>query len=51
MAMLPRKPKLYPKLTDIVAQEKEEMVRRKAIFDTILKEADEAFGSLIIPHG
>jgi hypothetical protein len=41
MALLPRKPRkqLAPKLTDIVAEEKAAMERRKAMFDAILTEA------------
>ena len=40
MAVLPRKQpkKLYPKITDIVADEKEKMARRKAMFDAMLLE-------------
>lgn len=40
MPMLPRKPQRpAPKLTDVVAEEKAAMARRKAIFDAILLEA------------
>lgn len=41
MSLLPRKPRkqLSPKLTDIVADEKAAMERRKAVFDAILLEA------------
>lgn len=39
MALLPRKPhKPAPKITDIVADEKEKMAKRKAMFDAMLLE-------------
>lgn len=40
MALLPRKPRkqLSPKISDIVAEEKERMARNKAVFDAILLE-------------
>lgn len=39
MPLLPRKPeKPAPKISDIVADEKEKMARRKAIFDAMLLE-------------
>lgn len=37
MALLPRK-RPTPKLTDIIASEKEAMARRKAMFDAMLLE-------------
>jgi hypothetical protein len=40
MALLPRKPgKLSPKISDIVADEKAAMAKRKAMFDAMLLDA------------